>query len=234
MSFPIEQTVQTVQESIHAAALHVGREPASVTLVAVTKTVSTEPMREAHAAGVQIFGENRLQELEEKLPLLPSDITWHFIGHLQTNKVKYIAPFVQLIHAVDSFKLVKEINKQAKKHQRCINCLLQIHIAKENTKYGLNEIELNALIASDEFKALKNINISGLMGMATFTNDNEQVKKELGFLKSIFDRLQSLEISNFQLNTLSMGMSGDYKLAIAEGSTMVRIGSSIFGGRNYL
>lgn len=221
--------------SITAALTSLKREiPEQVTLVAVSKTKPVTDIQEAYNAGQRIFGENKVQEMTQKWTELPKDIEWHMIGHVQTNKVKYMAEFVSLVHGVDSLKLLKEINKQAKKHQRCINCLLQIHIAKENTKFGLNEIELNALIASDEFKALKNINISGLMGMATFTNDNEQVKKEFGFLKSIFDRLQSLEISNFQLNTLSMGMSGDYKLAIAEGSTMVRIGSSIFGGRNYL
>lgn len=207
--------------------------PKTVTLVAVSKTKPIADILEAYNTGQRIFGENKVQEMVQKWEELPKDIKWHMIGHVQTNKVKYMAPFVSLIHGVDSLKLLKEINKQAEKNDRVISCLLQIHIAKESTKFGLNENELNALITSEEFNILKNIKINGLMGMATFTPDEHQIEKEFATLKSIYDRLKKVEMNNFNLNTLSMGMSGDYKIAISEGSTMVRIGSSIFGSRIY-
>ena len=183
---------------------------------------------EAYKAGQRIFGENKIQEMADKWEQMPKDIQWHMIGHVQTNKVKYMAPFVSLVHGVDSFKLLKEINKQAAKNNRVIDCLLQVFIAEEETKFGLDEKELNEILISEEFKELKNIKIVGLMGMATFTDNQNQIEKEFKNLKAIFDKLNT---KNYQLNTLSMGMSGDYKLAISCGSTMVRIGSSIFGGR---
>lgn len=203
--------------------------PANVTLVAVSKTKPVADLMEAYNAGQRIFGENKIQEMAEKWEQMPKDIQWHMIGHVQTNKVKYMAPFVNLVHGVDSFKLLKEINKQAAKNNRIIDCLLQVFIAEEETKFGLDEKELNEILISEELKELKNIKIVGLMGMATFTDNQTQIEKEFRNLKSIFDKLN---IENYQLNTLSMGMSGDYKLAISCGSTMVRIGSSIFGGRN--
>lgn len=206
--------------------------PEQVTLVAVSKTKPVPDLMEAYEAGQRIFGENKIQEMAEKWEQMPKDIQWHMIGHVQTNKVKFMAPFVSLIHGVDSFKLLKEINKQASKNDRVIDCLLQIHIAEEETKFGLDEEELDSLLASSEFQELKNIRIVGLMGMATFTENQNQIKKEFMHLKSIFDRLKPLQTENCKLNTISMGMSGDYKLAIECGSTMVRIGSSIFGGRN--
>jgi pyridoxal phosphate enzyme (YggS family) len=206
--------------------------PQQVTLVAVSKTKPIPDLMEAYDAGQRIFGENKIQEMESKWEQMPKDIQWHMIGHVQTNKVKFMAPFVSLIHGVDSFKLLKEINKQALKNNRIIDCLLQMHIAEEETKFGLDDEELDSLLASSEFKEMKNIRITGLMGMATFTDNKEQVKKEFMYLKSFFDKLQSQQTENCQMTTLSMGMSGDYKLAIECGSTMVRIGSSIFGGRN--
>jgi pyridoxal phosphate enzyme (YggS family) len=169
--------------------------------------------------------------MAEKWEAMPKDIEWHMIGHVQTNKVKFMAPFVSLIHGVDSLKLLEEINKQAQKNDKIIDCLLQIHIAEEETKFGLDEKELNEILSSAAFQEMKNIRIVGLMGMATFTNNQEQIKKEFTHLKTIFDTTNQLLTSNFQLLTLSMGMSGDYKLAIECGSTMVRIGSSIFGRR---
>ncbi len=204
--------------------------PNGVTLVAVSKTKPNADILEAYNAGHRVFGENKVQEMVAKWEALPKDIEWHMIGHVQRNKVKYMAEFVSLIHGVDSLKLLKEIDKQAKKHDRVIPCLLQMHIAEEDTKFGLDDSELAALLQSEEFKALGNVKIVGLMGMATFTSDENQVRKEFAHLKSIFDKLQQ----KFpEINILSMGMSGDYTLAIAEGSTMVRIGSSIFGARNY-
>jgi pyridoxal phosphate enzyme (YggS family) len=205
--------------------------PEQVTLVAVSKTKPVADLMEAYDAGQRIFGENKIQEMTEKCEQMPKDIQWHMIGHIQTNKVKFMAPYVNLIHGVDSLKLLEEINKQALKNNRIIDCLLQIHIAKEETKFGLDEQELNDLLTSESFKNLNNIKIVGLMGMATFTENQNQIKKEFEHLKSIFDTLENLNTKNCELNTLSMGMSGDYKLAIACGSTMVRIGSSIFGGR---
>ena len=203
--------------------------PEHVNLVAVSKTKPVSDLMEAYEAGQRIFGENKIQEMAEKWEQMPKDIQWHMIGHVQTNKVKFMAPFVSLIHGVDSLKLLQEINKQGKKNNRIIDCLLQIHIAEEETKFGLDEEELASLVSSNEIQELKNIRIVGLMGMATFTDNKEQVKKEFTHLKSIFDQTK---INNAKFTILSMGMSGDYQLAIECGSTMVRIGSSIFGGRN--
>ena len=205
--------------------------PENVNLVAVSKTKPVADLMEAYNTGQRIFGENKIQEMTEKWEQMPKDIQWHMIGHIQTNKVKFMAPYVSLIHGVDSLKLLEEINKQALKNNRIIDCLLQIHIAEEETKFGLDEEELNELLASESFKNLNNIRIVGLMGMATFTEKQIQIMKEFEHLKSIFDTLQNLNTENCQMNTLSMGMSGDYKLAISCGSTMIRIGSSIFGGR---
>jgi pyridoxal phosphate enzyme (YggS family) len=205
--------------------------PEQITLVAVSKTKPISDLMEAYKAGQRIFGENKIQEMAEKWEAMPKDIQWQMIGHVQTNKVKFMASFVHLIHGVDSLKLLDEINKQALKNNRIIDCLLQIHIAEENTKFGLDQDELNTLLASPTFQKMKNIRIVGLMGMATFTDDQNQIKKEFTHLKSIFDTLKPMNTQNCELNTLSMGMSGDYKFAIACGSTMVRIGSSIFGGR---
>ncbi|RYJ44403.1 YggS family pyridoxal phosphate-dependent enzyme [Flavobacterium beibuense] len=207
--------------------------PAHVTLVAVSKTKPVSDLTEAYEAGQRIFGENKIQEMTDKHEQMPKDIEWHMIGHVQTNKVKYMAPFVSLVHGVDSLKLLKEINKQAKKHNRVISCLLQMHIAEEDTKFGLYEAELKELIDSDEFKEMKNIVVTGLMGMATFTDSEHQIEKEFAYLKGIFDRLKEYpETDNFKLQTLSMGMSSDYKIAIDCGSTMIRVGSSIFGLRH--
>lgn len=206
--------------------------PASVQLVAVSKTKPKEDIIEAYEGGYRVFGENKPQELAQKHKDLPKDIDWHFIGHLQTNKVKYIAPFVQLIHAVDSIKLLKEINKQAEKNKRVINCLLQFHIAAEETKFGLNLEEAKTLLDSEDFKSLKSIKIVGVMGMATHTDDENLILKEFRNLTFIFESLKScLFINREEFKEISMGMSGDYMLAIKEGSTMIRVGSSIFGSR---
>jgi pyridoxal phosphate enzyme (YggS family) len=204
--------------------------PEHVTLVAVSKTKPNTAILEAYQAGQRVFGENKVQELTEKYESLPKDIEWHMIGHLQSNKVKYIAPFVSLIHGVDSFKLLEEINKRAAQNNRVINCLLQIHIAEEYTKFGFNEKEVMELLQSEAFQHLKNIKVVGLMGMATFTDNENQIRKEFKSLKNLFDKFQ---ISNLQFQILSMGMSGDYQIAIEEGSTMIRVGSSIFGERTY-
>lgn len=205
--------------------------PENVTLVAVSKTKPVSDLMQAYEAGQRIFGENKIQEMTDKWEEMPKDIQWHMIGHVQSNKVKFMAPFVSLIHGVDSLKLLQEINKQALKNNRIIDCLLQIYIAEEESKFGLDENELNELLSSSEFKEMENIRILGLMGMATFTDDQNQIKKEFTHLKSIFDSIKTIDTENLQLNTISMGMSGDYQLAIDCGSTMVRIGSSIFGGR---
>lgn len=202
--------------------------PESVALVAVSKTKPNADLWEAYEAGQRIFGENKVQEMTQKWEDLPKDIQWHMIGHVQTNKVKYMAEYVHLIHGVDSFKLLKEINKQAKKYDRVIPCLLQIHIAKEDTKFGLDENELFEILASEDFRNLKHIEVAGLMGMATFTDNQKQIRSEFQSLKKLFDAAKS-KLST--IKTLSMGMSSDYKIAIEEGSTMVRIGSSIFGSR---
>jgi pyridoxal phosphate enzyme (YggS family) len=204
--------------------------PEHVTLVAVSKTKPVSELMEAYNAGQRIFGENKIQEMTDKFGQMPKDIQWHMIGHVQSNKVKLMAPFVSLIHGVDSLKLLEEINKQALKHNRIIDCLLQMHIAAEETKFGLDENELNLLLQSDVYKKLKNIKVIGLMGMATFTENQDEIKHEFHYLKSIFHKLSK---DNPQFKILSMGMSGDYPLAIECGSTMVRIGSSIFGNRNY-
>ena len=208
--------------------------PAHVTLVAVSKTKPVTDLMEAYNVGQRIFGENKIQEMTDKWEHMPKDIEWHMIGHVQTNKVKFMAEYVSLIHGVDSLKLLQEINKQAKKHNRVIDCLLQIHIAEEETKFGLDEEELNYILTSDDFKSLENIKIVGLMGMATFTENQNQIEKEFNHLKTLFDKLNTIPFTqNLKPNILSMGMSGDYQLAISCGSTMVRIGSSIFGNRNY-
>ena len=205
--------------------------PVNVALVAVSKTKPVADLMEAYNVGQRIFGENKIQEMTEKWESMPKDIEWHMIGHVQTNKVKFMAEYVSLIHGVDSLKLLEEINKQALKHNRIINCLLQIYIAEEESKFGLDQNELDEILNSEEFKTLKNIQITGLMGMATFTENQTQIKKEFQNLKTIFDKYKNLNSINCHLNTLSMGMSGDYQLAIECGSTMVRIGSSIFGNR---
>ena len=206
--------------------------PENVTLVAVSKTKPIRDLMEAYDAGQRIFGENKIQEMAEKWEAMPKDIEWHMIGHVQTNKVKFMAPFVSLIHGVDSLKLLYEINRQAQKNNRIIDCLLQIYIAEEESKFGLDEEELDEILTSSTFQEMKNIRIVGLMGMATFTVNQDQIKKEFTHLKSIFDKLITLsKTKNLEPKTLSMGMSGDYQLAIECGSTMVRIGSSIFGGR---
>ena len=199
--------------------------PENVTLVAVSKTKPVADLMEAYETGQRIFGENKIQEMTEKWEQMPKDIQWHMIGHVQTNKVKNMAEYVSLIHGVDSFKLVEEINKQAAKHNRVIDCLLQIYIAVEESKFGLDENELNAILNSEDYKSMQNIRVVGLMGMATFTDNQNQIKKEFQNLKSMFDKHQ-------QFTILSMGMSGDYQLAVDCGSTMVRIGSSIFGNRS--
>ncbi|MCH7412553.1 YggS family pyridoxal phosphate-dependent enzyme [Belliella sp. R4-6] len=202
-------------------------------LVAVSKTKPIEDLKEAYDAGVRDFGENKVQELTDKYPQMPEDTRWHMIGHLQRNKVKYIAPFVHLIHGVDSFKLLKEINKQAKKAERTIDCLIQIHIAKEENKFGFDEKELDEMLSSEEINTLQNIKVIGLMGMATFTEKEEIIRNEFKGLKSLYGNLKTTKLpANFDLKEISMGMSGDYLIAQEEGSTMVRIGSAIFGGRS--
>ena len=217
----IKENLQKIKNSI----------PENVTLVAVSKTKPITDIQEAYEAGQRVFGENKIQEMVNKYDNLPKDIKWHMIGHLQRNKVKYMAHFVDLIHGVDSFKTLKEINKQAKKHDRVINCLLQARIAKEDTKFGLSFSDIEEILSSEELSELEHINIIGLMGMATFTNDQQQLQEEFSSLANFFKKNQE-KYSN--LNTLSMGMSGDYQLAIENGSNMVRIGSSIFGVRNYI
>ncbi len=204
--------------------------PNHVSLVAVSKTKPMDNLQQAYDAGQRIFGENKIQEMTTKWEELPKDIQWHMIGHVQTNKVKYMAPYVNTIHAVDSLKLLKEINKQAQKHHRVINCLLQVKIASEDQKFGLSVIETTQILAHPEVKNMQNIHINGLMGMATFTENTTQIRQEFQLLKNTFDDLQSLYPA---LTVLSMGMSGDYPIAIDCGSTMVRIGSAIFGARNY-
>ncbi|HRH64315.1 MAG TPA: YggS family pyridoxal phosphate-dependent enzyme, partial [Bacteroidia bacterium] len=205
--------------------------PSNVTLIAVTKTHPVEKLMEVYTAGHKIFGENKVQELCDKQVVLPKDIAWHLIGHLQSNKVKYIAPFVALIHSVDSFKLLAEIDKQAKKSNRVIDCLLQIFIASEETKFGLDFTEAEQLLSGTEIQALQNIRIVGLMGMASNTSNTAQVKMEFHTLKTFFEAQKHQKSSNVQLSILSMGMSSDYELAIEEGSNMVRVGSAIFGAR---
>ncbi len=206
--------------------------PANVCLVAVSKTKPVADLLEAYEAGQRHFGENKVQEMSEKWELLPKDINWHLIGHLQTNKVKFIAPYVHLIHSVDSLKLLTEINKQGAKNQRVISVLLQFYIAKEETKFGLDYEEANHLLNSEEYKSFKNIQVVGVMGMASFTVDDSIVRAEFSQLKEFFSKLKSTFFQNDDsFREISMGMSGDYRLAIEEESTMVRVGSSIFGGR---
>ena len=204
--------------------------PEHVTLVAVSKTKPISDLMEAYNAGQRIFGENKIQEMANKYENMPKDIEWHMIGHVQRNKVKYMASFVSLIHGVDNFKLLKEINKQANKHDRIIDCLLQIKIASEDSKFGMSFEDALAHMQSSDFSALKNIRITGVMGMATFTDNTAQIEQEFNVLKNVSNRLNA-QYSTFK--TISMGMSGDYKLAIDCGSTMIRVGSSIFGVRNY-
>jgi len=212
---PIASNLKAIQISL----------PKEVTLVAVSKTKPNTDILEAYQAGHRIFGENKVQELAQKAEELPKDIAWHMIGHLQTNKVKFIAPFVSLIHGVDSLKLLKEINKRATQNNRIIDCLLQVHIASESTKFGFGITEV--INAINEAKQFTNIKIVGLMGMATFTDDTQQITQEFKSLKTVFER-----VKNEHISTLSMGMSGDYQLAIEQGSTMIRVGSAIFGHRN--
>ena len=220
----------SIAQNIHSIKSQL---PENVTLVAVSKTKPVSDLMEAYEAGQRIFGENKIQEMTDKWETMPKDIQWHMIGHVQTNKVKYMAPFVSLIHGVDSLKLLQEINKQAQKNNRVIDCLLQVYIAEEESKFGLDEKELSEMLKQVQHDTgeFNYIRIVGLMGMATFTDNQTQVEKEFSRLKTIFDEYANLNTKNCQLNTLSMGMSGDYKLAIECGSTMVRIGSSIFGGR---
>ena len=204
--------------------------PNHVTLVAVSKTKPIEAIMEAYNAGQRVFGENKIQEMVKKHEYMPKDIEWHMIGHVQRNKVKYMASFVSLIHGIENFKVLKEVNKQAIKHDRAIKCLLQIKIAKEDSKFGMTATEAKTILTSSELKTLKNVDVIGVMGMATFTDNQEQIKAEFNKLKLTFDDLKN---NHENLNVISMGMSGDYQLAISCGSNMVRIGSSIFGERNY-
>jgi pyridoxal phosphate enzyme (YggS family) len=201
------------------------------TLVAVSKTKPVEDIQALYDLGHRDFGENYVQELKEKYEQLPKDIRWHYIGHLQSNKVKYIAPFVHLIHGVDSYNLLKEINKQAVKNNRIIDCLLQVHIAKEETKFGLDENELHELLRITPINELTNIRITGLMGMASFSDDMNLVRSEFNYLKTLFDKYTQPQTTNYKPQTLSMGMSADYKIALEEGSNMARVGSLLFGAR---
>ena len=208
--------------------------PEGVKLVAVSKTKPEEDILAAYDVGQRIFGENKVQDLTRKYEELPKDIEWHFIGHPQSNKVKYIASFISLIHGVDSMKLLKMINKEAKKNERVIRCLLQFHIAEESTKFGLSAEEAREILTSDEFKALNHVEIVGVMGMATYTDDENQIRKEFKSLKKIFSELKNEYFSEADsFCEISMGMSDDYPLAVEEGSTMIRVGSKIFGARNY-
>jgi len=208
--------------------------PSHVKVVAVSKTHPPETIQEFYNQGLRVFGENKMQEITAKQPVLPADIEWHFIGHLQRNKVKYIAPFVHLIHSVDSLRLLEEINKQALKAGRTVNCLLQFHIATEETKFGLDLDEARELLTSEEYGSFQNIRICGVMGMGTFTDEEEVVRTEFKKLKGIFDTLKSDFFTDSpSFKEISMGMSGDYPIAIEEGSTIVRIGSAIFGDRHY-
>ncbi len=208
--------------------------PANVRLVAVSKTKPNEDILEAYHAGHKIFGENKVQDLVQKYEQLPKDIEWHFIGHPQTNKVKNIAPFIHLIHGVDSLKLLKVIDSEAKRNNRVIACLLQFHIAEEDTKFGLTLTEAREILENGEFKSFKNVIVSGVMGMATFTDNTEQVRNEFLTLKTIFKTLKNEYFSGVKsFSEISMGMSDDYQIAVEEGSTLIRVGSKIFGERNY-
>lgn len=205
--------------------------PDGCRLIAVSKTQPVEKIQEAYAAGQRLFGENKVQELTTKYETLPKDIEWHMIGHLQSNKVKYIVPFVHLIHSIDSLKLLLEVDKQAQKINRVVNCLLQIHIASEDTKFGFSEVEVVEVLRTDQFTALKNIRITGLMGMATLTDDPAHIRKEFKNLKTLFDKIKRMHIPSVSMEDLSMGMSSDYKIALEEGSTLIRVGTAIFGDR---
>ncbi len=221
----IAENLQSIKEAL----------PSDVELIAVSKTHPIGTIMRAYDAGHRAFGENKVQELIAKAPAMPQDIEWHLIGHLQTNKVKYIVDFVYLVHSVDSLKLLKEINKRAAGKGKCIDCLLQVHIADETSKFGLNEDEVRLLLNSVDFSSMKNIRVRGLMGMATFTEDKSQVRNEFTELKAVFESLKEdvASTSNWQPEVVSMGMSGDYQIAIDAGSNMVRVGSAIFGARNY-
>lgn len=208
--------------------------PTTTRLIAVSKTKPAEDIQEAYNAGQRVFGENKALEMRDKHEALPKDIEWHFIGHLQTNKIKYIIPYVSLIHSIDSLNLLKEVNKEAAKKERRVDCLLQFHIAQEDTKFGLSYDEAVQLLSSEEYKQMENIRIVGVMGMATFTDNSDQVSAEFGSLRIIFDRLKKEYFSSVEsFCELSMGMSDDYPLAIEQGSTLIRVGSAIFGKRNY-
>ncbi len=220
----IQQNIQSLREHI----------PVHVQLVCVSKFNPNESILEAYETGERVFGESKVQELCGKYEALPQDISWHFIGHLQTNKIKYIVPFVSLIHGVDSYKLLAEIDKQAAKAGKTVNCLLQIHIAREETKFGFSTNELIEMLGVGEWQALKNVRICGLMGMASFTDNREQIRTEFRGLKTLFDQVKTDYFSSEpSFSKLSMGMSDDYQIAIEEGSTMVRVGSLIFGARQY-
>ena len=220
-SFMIADTIRQIENELQDRAR----------LVSVTKTKPVAQLQEAYDAGCRLFGENKVQEMADKQPQLPTDVQWHLIGHLQTNKVKYIAPFVALIHSVDSLKLLQEINKQAAKHDRAIDCLLQIHIADEETKFGLSPDEADALLTDPELDPLTHVRIVGLMGLATNTTDESQVRREFRGLKQVYDTFAQIQRPMIQFRELSMGMSGDYRIAVEEGSTLIRVGSAIFGSR---
>ncbi len=221
----------TIQENIKSIK---NKLPENVRLVAVSKTKPNEDILAAYSVNQRIFGENKVQDLTKKYEELPKDIEWHFIGHLQSNKVKYIAPFISMIHAVDSLKLLKTIGKEAKKHGRTIDYMLQLHVADESTKFGLSEQEIYALVSSEEFKNIENVNLRGIMAMATNTSDNEQIKREFMTVKNIFNKLKTdFFADKADFNEISTGMSSDFEIAVENGSTMVRIGSTIFGARNY-
>ena len=220
-----------IKENLHKIKATI---PEGVTLVAVSKTKPVSDIQEAYDAGQRVFGENHALEMRDKHEVLPKDIQWHFIGHLQTNKIKYIIPFVTLIHSIDTANLLEAVNKEARKHDRVVNCLLQFHIAQEETKFGLDLSEARQLLESEAFKQMENIRICGVMGMATFTDDEVEIRKEFKHLKDIFDTLKKEYLSDQpQFKELSMGMSEDYPIAIEEGATLVRVGSKIFGPRNY-
>lgn len=208
--------------------------PYGSTLIAVSKTHPAEAIQEAYQAGQFEFGENKVQEMQDKKTLLPNDIHWHLIGHLQSNKVKYIAPYVHLIHSVDSLKLLEEINKEGKKNNRIISCLLQVHIAQEETKFGADVHDIRTWLADRSLDAFEHVNIKGFMGMASFTTDEQKVRQEFKQLKNLFDEcVKNYQSTNTQWKELCMGMSADYKMALEEGSTMIRVGSAIFGNRDY-
>ena len=217
----IAENIAGIEEQLHGKAR----------LIAVTKTKPIEVLQETYDAGFRRFGENKVQEMTTKFEALPKDIEWHMIGHLQSNKVKYMAPYVSMVHSVDQFKLLKEINKEAKKNDRTIDCLLQIFIAEEETKFGLSETEAREILESLELASLNNIKIIGLMGMASNTDDDEQVRQEFRTLKNLFESFKAYERENVEMKEISMGMSGDFPIAVEEGSTLVRVGSAIFGAR---